>query len=123
MNLSRKGIFEVFTKEQPHERQSFTLAGTGKYKNLRSAMTNGTFHGWYFHFLQAISEPLDSPQLSRLVREAETAISQRLQELRVNATANSESEAITEAFLSLRYLRDQGIMRSAAPRNRESNAS
>jgi len=86
-------------------------------------MTDGTFHGWYFHFLQAISEPLDSPQLSRLVREAETAISQRLQELRVDPTANSESEAITEAFLSLRYLRDQGIMRSAAPRNRESNAS
>jgi hypothetical protein len=86
-------------------------------------MTNGKFHGWHFHFLQAISEPLDSPHLSRLVREAETAISRRLQESRVDATANSESEAITEAFLSLRYLRDQGMMRSAAARNRESNAS
>jgi hypothetical protein len=86
-------------------------------------MTHGKFHGWHFHFLQAMSEPLDSPQLSRLVREAETAISHRLQELRVNATANSESEAITEAFLSLRYLMDQGMMRSSRAENRESNAS
>jgi hypothetical protein len=86
-------------------------------------MTNGKFHGWYFYFLQAISEPLDSPRLPRLVREAETAISQRLQELRVNATADSEGEAITEAFLSLRYLRDQGMVRSSEAGNRESNAS
>ena len=86
-------------------------------------MTNGKFHGWHFYFLQAISEPLDSPQLFRLVREAETAISQRLQELRVNATADSEGEAITEAFLSLRYLRDQRMMRPSAAGNRESNAS
>jgi hypothetical protein len=86
-------------------------------------MTNGKFHGWHFHFLQAISEPLDSPHLSRLVGEAETAISQRLQELQVNATANPESESITEAFLSLRYLRDQGMMRSSAARNGESIAS
>ena len=86
-------------------------------------MSNGKFHGWHFHFLQAISEPLDSPQLSRLVREAETAISQRLQELRVTATGSTESEAITEAFLSLRYLRDQGMMRSSAARNQESKAS
>jgi hypothetical protein len=86
-------------------------------------MTDGKFHGWHFHFLQAISEPLDSPHLSRLVREAETAISQRLQELRVNAAADSESEAITDAFLSLRHVRDQGMMRSSAARNREANAS
>jgi len=86
-------------------------------------MTNGKLHGWHFYFLQAISEPLDSPRLSRLVREAETAISQRLQELQANATADSEGEAITDAFLSLRYLRDQGMMRSSAAGNQESNAS
>jgi hypothetical protein len=90
--------------------------------NLRGGMTNGKIHAWHFHFLRAISEPLDSPELSRLVGEAEVAISQRLQELQVNAAANSESEAITEAFVSLRYLRDQGMMRSAA-RNREAHAS
>jgi len=86
-------------------------------------MTKGKSQRWHFYLTQALSEPLDSPQLSRLVREAETAISQRLQELRVTATENSESEAITEAFLSLRYLRDQGMMHSSAARNRSSNAS
>jgi hypothetical protein len=78
---------------------------------------------WHAQFMQAISEPLDSPELSRLVREAEMAIAQRLHELPVSANGDAEREAITEAFLSLRYLRDTGMAHSAAPENGAASAS
>jgi hypothetical protein len=73
-------------------------------------MTKNESPGWHSLFLSAMLEPVDSPQLPRLVKEAETAISQRLQELRVSAASSTEQEAISKAFLSLRYLRDQGMM-------------
>ena len=75
-------------------------------------MTKSESPGWHVLFMNAMLEPVDSPRLPRLVNEAETAISQRLQELRVSASVCTEQEAIIEAFLSLRYLRDQGIMHS-----------
>jgi hypothetical protein len=75
-------------------------------------MTKRESPGWHSLFLNAMLEPVNSPHLSRLVNEAETAISQRLQELRVSATGSTEREVISEAFLSLRYLRDQGMMHS-----------
>jgi hypothetical protein len=73
-------------------------------------MTKSEFPGWHSLFLKAMLEPVDSAQLPRLVKEAEVAISQRLQELRVSAIGGTEQEAISDAFLSLRYLRDQGTM-------------
>jgi hypothetical protein len=83
----------------------------------------GGFQKWHVHFFKAMLEPVDSPELSRLVREAETAISQRLQELRVGANGNAEREAIAAAFASLRYLRDEGMTHSVASKNRAARAS
>ena len=71
--------------------------------------------------MKAILEPLDSPQLPRLVKEAETAIYQRLQELRVSANGSGEREAIQVALPSLRYLKDQ--KNSGTPLNEESSGS
>ena len=78
---------------------------------------------WHLHFLKAILEPVESCRLSQLVRDAETAISQRLQELRVSDTGSAEREPINEAFLSLRYLRNQGLMHSTDSKNRIARAS
>jgi hypothetical protein len=86
-------------------------------------MDNGSYHGWHSHFFQAIFEPVDSPRLSRLVKDAELAISERLQELRVSANGSQEREAIAEAFASLRYLRDEGIVHSIAAKNGAARAS
>jgi hypothetical protein len=86
-------------------------------------MNNRESPSWHLHFLKAILEPVESSHLSRLVRDAETAIAQRLQELRVSATGSAEREAINEAFLSLRYLRNQGLMHSTDSKNRIARAS
>jgi len=60
---------------------------------------------WQFLFLKALLAPLESPQLSQLVTQAETAIGQRLQELPVIANGNEERQAIEDAWHSLRMLR------------------
>jgi hypothetical protein len=67
---------------------------------------------WQFLFLKALLAPLDSPQLSQLVTQAETAIGQRLQELPVSPIGNEERQTIEDAKHSLRMLRDQKIGRS-----------
>jgi hypothetical protein len=66
-------------------------------------------HQWHSLCLKALLEPLDSPHLSRFVKEAEKAIFQRLQELRVSANGGGEREAIEEALLSLRNLKNKKL--------------
>src|ERR1700691_3086324 len=61
-------------------------------------MTKGKSQEWQFLCLKALLEPLDSPHLSQLVKEAETAISQRLQELRVSANGSGGPEATPQIF-------------------------
>jgi hypothetical protein len=70
-------------------------------------MTKGKSQEWQFLCLKALLEPVDSPYLSQLVKEAEAAISQRLQELRASANGNGEREAIREALPSLWYLKHE----------------
>ena len=67
-------------------------------------MTKTKSQEWQFLCLKALLEPLDSPRLSQLVKEAETAISRRLQELRASANGSGEREAIQEVLPSLWYL-------------------
>jgi len=70
-------------------------------------MTEIKESGWNFLFMRAVGAPLDSPQITQLVKEAETATSQRLKELRASAHASVETEAIQDALESLRYLKGQ----------------
>jgi hypothetical protein len=86
-------------------------------------MTTGESRGWHYLFLQAILEPQDSSQLSRLVKEAEIAMSGRLQELRVSVVGGAERDALCEAFVSLRLLRERGIARSTSNKDRTARAS
>jgi Uri superfamily endonuclease len=100
-----------------------SLSNPFKETNRRALMSDVKSYRWHVHFLQAISEPVDSPRLSRLVRAAETAISQRLQELRVGGNGSAEREAISEAFASLRYVRDEGMIHSTVSKNAAASAS
>jgi hypothetical protein len=75
-------------------------------------MTKGKSREWQFLCLKALLEPLDSPYLFQLVKEAEAAISQRLQELRANANGSGECEAIQEALPRLWYLKKQKFKHS-----------
>jgi hypothetical protein len=77
-------------------------------------MTENNFPAWQALFLNAIREPLDSPQLPQVVKEAEVAMSQRLQELRASANGNEERQALAEALPGLRYVRIQKFRHSAA---------
>jgi hypothetical protein len=72
-------------------------------------MTEIEYPVWEFLFLKAVLAPLDSPQLSQLVTQAETVIGQRLQELPVSIDGNRERRDIEDAWNSLRMLRDQKI--------------
>ena len=85
------------------------------------SMTEGKEPQWNFLFMRAVREPLNSPQITRLVKEAETAISQRLQELRASAPASAEREAIQEALESLRYVKGQQFGHSANSEPRSSD--
>jgi hypothetical protein len=67
-------------------------------------MTKSKYQEWQFLCLKALLEPLDSPRLFQLVKEAETAIAQRLQELRASDNGSGEREAIQEVLPSLWYL-------------------
>jgi hypothetical protein len=67
-------------------------------------MTKSKYQEWQFLCLKALLEPLDSPRLFHLVKEAETAIAQRLQELRASDNGRGEREAIQEVLPSLWYL-------------------
>jgi hypothetical protein len=79
----------------------------------RRNMTKGKSHEWQFLCLKALLEPTDSPHLSELVKEAETAISQRLQELRASANGSGEREAIQEVLPSLWYLKHKKFKHSS----------
>ena len=70
-------------------------------------MTEIEYPIWEFLYLKAVLEPLDSPQLSQLITEAERAIGKRLQELPVNADGSEERQGIEDAWRSLQMLRDQ----------------
>jgi hypothetical protein len=79
-------------------------------------MTKGLYQEWQFLLLKALLEPIESPDLFRLVKEAEMAISQRLQELPAAFNGNGEREAIQEALPSLRHLKHENFRRSAVLR-------
>jgi hypothetical protein len=76
-------------------------------------MTKGISYEWHFLCLKALLEPLDSPHLSQLVKEAEAAAYQRLQELRVSANGTGEREAIQEALPRLWHLEHEQFRHSS----------
>jgi hypothetical protein len=78
-------------------------------------MSETKSRGWHGALLLALTEPADSPRLSYLVKEAEEAICARLCELRTDATKDAERDAIREAMVSLRHLRDFRVTHAHAP--------
>lgn len=86
-------------------------------------MTTGESQGWHYLFLQAIQESINSPELFRLVKEAEAAMSDRLQELRASIIGNAEREALGQAFVSLRRLREHGLLHSTSIKDTTARAS
>jgi hypothetical protein len=72
-------------------------------------MSKSKFHEWQDVCLQALLEPLGSPTLPQRVKEAETAIGRRIQELRASGDGHADREALTDALRSLRYLRNENF--------------
>jgi len=75
----------------------------------RHAMSESKFHEWQHACLQALLEPLGSPTLAQRVKEAETAVSRRIQELRASRDGNSDRQALANALRSLRYVRNENF--------------
>jgi len=67
------------------------------------------FPEWQPLFLQALQEPLGSSDLLQRVKEAEAAISQRIQQLRSSNNGNEERSALGDALGSLRYLKNENF--------------
>jgi len=72
-------------------------------------MSESTFHEWQDTCLRALVEPLGSPTLPQRVKEAETAISRRIQELRASHDGNAERQGLAEGLRSLRYMRNENF--------------
>jgi hypothetical protein len=72
-------------------------------------MAESKFHEWQDACLQALLEPLGSPMLPQRVKEAETAISRRMQELRASRDGNADRQALADALRSLRYVRNENF--------------
>jgi hypothetical protein len=68
-------------------------------------MAENEIQRWQSLFLHALQNPLGSSDLLERVREAETEIFQRIQQLRASPNANDERLALAEALNSLRYMR------------------
>jgi hypothetical protein len=72
-------------------------------------MSASTFHEWQDACLRALLEPLGSPTLPQRVKEAETAISRRIQELRASHDGNAERQELAEGLRSLGYVRKENF--------------
>jgi hypothetical protein len=71
------------------------------------------FQEWIALHLQALQEPLGSPDLSVRVKEAETSITRRMQELRTSPPENGERKALADALRSLRYVKNENFKYSS----------
>ena len=67
------------------------------------------FQRWQPLFLQALQEPLGSSGLLQRVKEAEAAISQRIQQLRSSNNGNEERSSLGDALGSLRYVKNENF--------------
>ena len=72
-------------------------------------MSESKFHEWQDVCLQALLEPLGSPTLPQRVKDAETAISRRIQELRARRDGNAERQGLADGLRSLRYVRNENF--------------
>ena len=72
-------------------------------------MSESKFHEWQDVCLQALLEPLGSPTLPQRVKDAETAISRRIQELRASRDGNAERQGLADGLRSLRYVRNENF--------------
>ena len=78
-------------------------------------MTGISFSEWQAIYLLAVSEPLDSTDLPELVRQAEMAVSQRLEELEEDPRADKERKALALALRSLSYVGRERVGKRADP--------
>jgi hypothetical protein len=72
-------------------------------------MAHTEFQRWQPVFLQALQKPLGSSGLLERVKEAETEISQRIQQLRASPSGSDERRALEDALNSLRYVRTENF--------------
>lgn len=72
-------------------------------------MSESKFHEWQDACLRALLEPLGSPTLPQRMKEAETAIRRRIQELRASHDGNAERQRIADGLRSLRYVRTENF--------------
>ncbi len=64
-------------------------------------------------YLQALQEPLGSPDFSARVKDAEISITRRMQALRTSPAEDGERKAIADALRSLRYVKNEDFKHSA----------
>jgi hypothetical protein len=64
---------------------------------------------WYPLFLHALQKPLGASDLLERVKEAETEISQRIQQLRASPSGSDERRALADALNSLRYVKTENF--------------
>jgi CHASE3 domain sensor protein len=67
------------------------------------------FQRWQPLFLQALQEPLGSSHLLQRVKEAETVISRRIQQLRTSPNGKEERQELGDALGSLRYMKTENF--------------
>jgi hypothetical protein len=72
-------------------------------------MADIEFQRWQPLFLQALQKPLGSSDLLERVKEAETEISQRIQQLRASPKGSDERLALADALNSLRYVKTENF--------------
>jgi hypothetical protein len=70
-------------------------------------MAHIEFQRWQPLFLDALQKPLGSSDL--LVKEAETEISRRIQQLRASPKGSDERLALADALNSLRYVKTENF--------------
>jgi hypothetical protein len=76
-------------------------------------MAEINFQQWQVHHLQALQEPLGSPDLPQRVKDAEVSITRRMQELRTRTPEKGERKAIADALRSLRYVKNENFKHMA----------
>ena len=70
-------------------------------------MSENKFREWQDACIRALLEPLGSPTLPQRVKEAETAINRRIQELGASHDGNAERQGLDDGMRSLRYVRNE----------------
>jgi len=74
---------------------------------------------WQPLFLDALQKPLGSSDLLERIKEAETEISQRIQQLRASPKGSDERQALADALNSLRYVKTENFKHTSGYRSEQ----